>query len=254
MANNILVIGMHRSGTSALTRALNLMGWNVGPTEGMMKPSPEQPHGYWEQEPLRQRNDSLLACRMSAWDRVDETHIADALRFAIDHSRRSFTNAFYCQEPWVWKDPRNCLLLDHWFEVFETCGGDPSIIFIFRHPEEVADSLARWRGTDRDKALDLWRIYNVRALEILAGRTVYFVDYERLLREPMKVLGKIGASLGCMTGRLDEAARSIDGVAHTARNRAGDGGGDLYQGLRALPWKCEAPSVETIERQGRVVA
>ena len=55
----ILVVGMHRSGTSALTRVLNLLGAELG--EGLMAPAPGNPGGFWEKREVADLND-LARC------------------------------------------------------------------------------------------------------------------------------------------------------------------------------------------------
>ena len=55
----VLVLGMHRSGTSALTRVLNLLGLDAG-RDVLMGASESNPTGHWEVERLTSFNDRLL--------------------------------------------------------------------------------------------------------------------------------------------------------------------------------------------------
>ena len=44
----IIVLGMHRAGTSAVTRLINMMGAYLGPNNLLMPASSDNPKGYWE--------------------------------------------------------------------------------------------------------------------------------------------------------------------------------------------------------------
>jgi hypothetical protein len=57
----ICVLGMHRSGTSAITRTLNLLGLCLGPAEHLLRPASDNPKGFWEHERLVSINKEILA-------------------------------------------------------------------------------------------------------------------------------------------------------------------------------------------------
>ena len=64
----ILVLGMHRSGTSALTRVLNLYGAAL--PRRMIPPNPNNEKGYWEPKVIVRIHDELLSAAGSRWDDV----------------------------------------------------------------------------------------------------------------------------------------------------------------------------------------
>src|SRR5215469_9555194 len=64
----VFVLGMHRSGTSAVTRVLNLLGVELG--TGLMAASPDNERGYWEHLGIVQEHDQLLEALGSSWDDV----------------------------------------------------------------------------------------------------------------------------------------------------------------------------------------
>ncbi len=66
--DGILVLGMHRSGTSALTRVVNLLGADLpasvfGPGSGS-----DNPTGFWESQELNPLHDEILESAGSFWD------------------------------------------------------------------------------------------------------------------------------------------------------------------------------------------
>lgn len=245
MIRPVLVIGMHRSGTSVLTRCLNSCGLAMGgDPKHLMPPRPEQPGGYWELEPLRQRNDELLALADGAWDRPPRT----LPRWEGPELGRSaaLLQRLMPDEPWLWKDPRNCLLLPHWHNVISATGwrwASPVHVFIHRHPDAVARSLQRHRGMPRQQAIELWHTYNWAACRYLQGRPVYTLDYGTLVNRPGDVLAAVCAFLAGVGAKVP-AVPPAAAVAHVRRpdSALGTGGpaAALYRILLDIPAAQEA--------------
>ena len=63
----ICIIGMHRSGTSLVTRVLNLLGLDLGPEGHLMGPSAANETGHWESMPISDLNDEILARLGGSW-------------------------------------------------------------------------------------------------------------------------------------------------------------------------------------------
>jgi Uncharacterized protein conserved in bacteria len=61
----LLVLGMHRSGTSATTRVVNLLGANLG--NNLVQPGPDNPDGFWEHAEAVRINDALLEGLGRTW-------------------------------------------------------------------------------------------------------------------------------------------------------------------------------------------
>jgi hypothetical protein len=69
----VCILGMHRSGTSMITRLLNLCGLYLGREEAMLPPSPEDnPDGYWENQSITDLNEEILASLGGSWSRPPE--------------------------------------------------------------------------------------------------------------------------------------------------------------------------------------
>ena len=139
----ILVLGMHRSGTSAVTGALRLCGVELG-TE-LMQPGPDNPKGFWEHAGVVAIHDRLLAALGSAWN--DPRPLppgwehGEAARVAAGELEALLRAEFGDKPLWAVKDPRMCRLLPLWWPVLERMGVEPAALFVLRHPREVADSL-----------------------------------------------------------------------------------------------------------------
>src|SRR5262245_50531861 len=105
----VAIAGMHRSGTSMVTRLLNLCGLNLGPAEHLMESSPDNPEGFWESLPFVRINEELLHSLGGEWDRPPEEmrDWAAAVELAAYRERAANLPAeLSLKEPWGWKDPR----------------------------------------------------------------------------------------------------------------------------------------------------
>jgi hypothetical protein len=94
--------------------------------------------------------------------------------------------------PWVWKDPRHCLVLPFWQAALAL---HPAVVLVNRNPLEIAASATRIRGTSTKYTLALWERYLRAALENVAGLPVLITDYSRLLRDPIAWCNEVRAFL-----------------------------------------------------------
>src|ERR1019366_7128579 len=117
---------MHRSGTSAVSRILNLLGADLGP-EGDLLTEYDNPAGHWESKALVACNDRILASFGPGWEYSDRASLL----------LPELTDAFasvYRSSPWVWKDPRTCLTFPLWRRVI---GPGATVVIVFRDPGAV---------------------------------------------------------------------------------------------------------------------
>ncbi|MDX8385012.1 MAG: hypothetical protein R8M11_00680 [Gallionella sp.] len=154
----VLVVGMHRSGTSVTAKLLNFLGATL--PGNLMPPHSEiNPKGFWESYDIASLNDVLLSNHQSRWDDVlsiplDDNDQSSAQSFenkAIELINRDFTETGL----FVIKDPRIGRLLPYWLRVFDRMSIEPRIIIPVRHPMEVAASLKRRDKFHEDKSVYL---------------------------------------------------------------------------------------------------
>jgi hypothetical protein len=200
----ILVAGMHRSGTSAVCRVINLLGAAVAHPDDLLGATPSNPRGHWESASLVRINDEALrllggfwwcppAAREGQWEtdghRTLRPRAAEALRAA--HPR----------EPWVWKDPRLCLTLPFWRPLLPA---PACVVLVLRDPSEIAASLAARDRGDTDRALMLWERSMHHLLPALQGLPVATVRYATLLADPDGTTATLRARLADAGIALDE--------------------------------------------------
>jgi hypothetical protein len=189
---------MHRSGTSALTRTLNLVGCDLPKT--VLPGDVGNVVGHWEPERICFLNNALFEAAGTIWhdfEAVDEEWLrspkaAEFRAKAIDIVKEEFgSSALY-----VLKDPRICRFPAWWIDAIEATGASTSIISIVRNPSEVAASLEKRDGFDASFGVLLW-LRNVLDAEAQSrGRPRAYIHYDALLADPKAALHRVSATLG----------------------------------------------------------
>jgi hypothetical protein len=184
----VYVLGMHRSGTSAVTRVINLLGVPIGRAERLMPVQDDNPAGFWEHLPLMDVNDAVLERLGGTWDAPTEPDpsFAAAPEFAdlVTRARDEF-RATYDGGRWVFKDPRVSVVLPLWRHAVDTGAspGDVAVIVV-RNPLDIAASLARRNHIAVSYTLALWERYTRLILRDAAGLPAYVIDYDALVDDP----------------------------------------------------------------------
>jgi hypothetical protein len=182
----VFVLGMHRSGTSAVTRLISFLGLSTPEGQDLVPPSDKNPKGYWESMSLVALNERVLAavgsdmgCPLPFATGWENDPRLDGMR---EPSLRGFQAAFQ-KEPWVWKDPRNCLTFAFWRSVL---GVRPAVVLAQRNPLEIVASSLRLRPEEgKIYVLALWERYLRQALRELEDLPVLITSYEELLAQPL---------------------------------------------------------------------
>lgn len=204
----VVVLGMHRSGTSVVARGLAALGVDLG--EHFLPVNDENATGFWEDVEVVSLNDRILAALGASWESVAEPDVgrlspADASRF--DAEARAIIGSRFSGQLWGFKDPRTARLLPFWQSAFERLQITPAYVIVVRHPSCVARSLVG-RGVSPQHACLLWLQHNHAAVAGTAGAARVFVDYDRLLASPAEVLRRVARGLGLpLTPAVEGALR-----------------------------------------------
>jgi len=202
----IVVLGMHRSGTSALTRGLQVMGVRLGdrmipPIEG------NNSKGFWEDIDLNNLNTAILRSIGSSWNHLEPITLNDVETL---RNKGYFLRAFELLRQKVGdapvfgvKDPRIPKLLPFWKGVFSHCQFDVSYILAVRHPLSVAKSLGKRDGFDSGKSYLLWLGHVLTSLTDIVGEKRVVVDYDRLMESPDREMIRIAK---CVNLEIDPKA------------------------------------------------
>jgi hypothetical protein len=179
----ILVLGMHRSGTSAATRVLNFLGADLGPN--LLAPGFSNDLGFWEHLDAYKINDSLLHGLGRSWNDVrplpdlwtGSPQYARALHDIVEVLKRDFGHS----RLWAVKDPRLCRLVPLWREALDQTGVEKAAIIVLRHPSEVAESLGVRDGLSREHVNLLWARHLLDAERTTRDMPRCVVSYDSLL-------------------------------------------------------------------------
>ena len=206
--NCLLVLGMHRSGTSALTKILNNLGADL--PKSLIPAGLSNSTGHWESQMLAEFNDELLASAGTSWDDWSECTPGwfKSLRSEefLDLAKVKFEEEFGNSRLMVMKDPRICRILPFWLKFFELNGIEPSIIIPLRNPLEVAESLVKRDGSDKQSGLLLWLRHVLDAEIFSRGRPRIFYAYDNLLENWGKLADEIENTLGVRWPKKSESA------------------------------------------------
>ena len=190
----VCVIGMHRSGTSAVMRLLNLAGLDLGDNESLELKGPDNPTGYWELRALREINDELFARWNATWSDPPNPHWIHTSEIADlkARARETLSNLQSGTGPWGWKDPRTSVTLPFWKELLPR----QAYVLCVRNPLSVAASLKARDGMPLEHALNLWSEYTEAALEHTQAEHRVIVNYESLMTSWRSTLRRIVDNLG----------------------------------------------------------
>ena len=188
---------MHRSGTSALSGAFNILGANHG--SSVMPPADDNLKGYWEHTEIVEIHDQLFDDMSLSWDSTEPLP-ADWLELAasIDAKQKLIsicTKDFSAPGLHCIKDPRMCRLLPLWGEICAELELSARFAFILRSPQEVAASLFERDGYSIERSLYLWALHIFDVVRFIADKPNHVLTYENLLENPAEEMLSLIKSL-----------------------------------------------------------
>ena len=188
---------MHRSGTSALTRVLNLLGCAL-PSE-LVEPNESNEMGHWESAEAVALNDRILESAGSKWDdwgpinsdwrqsSARDDMIAEVGELLSGHTKLGRLFAL--------KDPRLCRIADVWLDAMQTARITPLVTMIIRNPDEVAQSLESRDLMSRGYGQLLWLRHVLDAEYLSRGQRRVVVTYDQLMTNWYDVADRIKTGL-----------------------------------------------------------
>lgn len=195
----IAVLGMHRSGTSAITRGLQALGVELG--GNLMPPLVgNNAKGFFEDLDIVDFNISLLNHLCMDWHHVSPVTASQVedlcasgylLKAAALIRQKIATEA-----PYGIKDPRLSKLMPFWEKVFQHCELNVGYVIAIRNPISVANSLKIRDGFSFEKSYLLWLDHTLAALIHTEGCNRVILDFDLVLENPTKQLGRVADALG----------------------------------------------------------
>ncbi|MGJ8668077.1 MAG: glycosyltransferase [Oceanococcus sp.] len=251
----ILVLGMHRSGTSAVTRFLNLLGADL-PSKLLAAAPNNNELGFWESLDFQAFNDELLTKHLSRWDDWSQLDVEFSAN-EQESLRSLLLSHFESSQVFVLKDPRICRLLPAWTTSLRSMECRVTSVLPLRHPREVAQSLFQRDGFPKEKSTLLWLRHELDAEYHSRGMNRIVVPYQDLLTDWKFWAEKIGDRLDIpwpainsenqelIAEFLDPAQRhhDVDAAESACENQVDAWAQQAYDLLLQLSGEYEAPEV-----------
>ncbi len=179
----MLIIGMHRSGTSAIAGLIAAQGAYIAPESLLLPAGNDNPHGFWERQDALAINRKIMKAQNCNWHYIQgfssEIPIAENLKTEL----RLCVDDLQSKPVFALKDPRLCLTMPYWLPYFRQM---PLIVFAVRHPAAIAQSLLQRNNMPLMQGLLLWEKYISYALENISKYNAKIIScrYEDLIDNP----------------------------------------------------------------------
>ena len=193
----IAITGMHRTGTSMVTRALHDSGLHLlgAGAEAFIDTAEDNPEGFWENAAIVACNDDLLEAAGGAWDNppaLPPQGADDPRVTAVNEAAGAALAGLREHDHWGFKDPRTCLTAAYWMDL------EPELQFVIclRHPLEVALSLKRRNQNSYSFGLALWERYYATVVDLVPPERRIVTHYDSFFTDPVGELARLSAFAG----------------------------------------------------------
>lgn len=204
------VTGMHRSGTSMVARLLHACGAFLGQEDELVRPSPDNPEGYFESRSFVTLNEDLMAQFGGRWDEPPSFPAGWELTPAavpfLDRAAELIEQAR--RQVWGWKDPRSSLTMPFWQRLLP----DLKVVVCIRNPLEVTRSLFTRGDFNEPSQFQLWLTYYRQLLPAVRPEQRLVTHYRSYFQDPRAELTRVLHWLG-----LNVSDEALEGAcAHVA--------------------------------------
>jgi len=232
----LVVLGMHRTGTSALAGALHRLG--AAAPRDRQAPRAFNAKGNWESRLVVRLNDRILKAGGSAWQDwspFDADRIAPQDRAAFQAEIIEVVATEFGDAPLILlKDPRMCRLMPFWLDALRGADTDPRIILPVRHPLEAARSLLKRDGTPIQAGMLLWLRHMLDAEEFTRGTPRCFVSFDDFLADWRPAVARMSVALQVAWPVTPKDAALDEFLDRGLRHQGGSPGDTEY--AVALEW------------------
>ena len=197
--NNVyIVLGMSRSGTSAIARSLEALGVNLG--DQLLQGDTRNPKGFYEDADILYKiNRGVSAALNYQWldlDTTDKQIEADVkLRDYKNYAVGLLCEKFMTTSSWGFKDPRTVTILPFWQSVFQTLDVDERYVLVIRNPLAAAHSNNKFTDLDLEGGLLLWIKILMQMIDGTHDKKRIIVNYELMLENPSLQLERMHRDL-----------------------------------------------------------
>jgi predicted O-methyltransferase YrrM/glycosyltransferase involved in cell wall biosynthesis len=211
----ILVLGVHRSGTSSLAHLLNVLGARL--PDKVMGPAHGNPLGHWEPMRLMEMNEEILSTIGRTWHDprpIPLNWFRSKEAYAFHERLAAAIASGYGNTPLILiKEPRICRLAPLYLDVLDVLGIKPLVILPIRHPEEVIRSIHERDQIDPRTAELLWLRSLLEAEEASRACVRVWTNFERLLENWETTAQSVSDRLGIVwPNKLEKVATEVANI------------------------------------------
>ena len=224
----VLVLGMHRSGTSLCSHILSALGIDMSDDIDV---NPSNGRGHWERREIVEFHDRIL--RLFNRDFSGRFHdfvlpvawwadprVAQIKREIVAFLKQRMGDGYF-----GFKDPRTVRLMPMWHQILNELKLAPKIVLCLRNPAQVARSLQVRDGLDLANGEYRWLVHMIDFYRYASNLDCCTVEYEEWFNNPPGSVKKLQQFLGLqwqqsesdlglvLSGIIDPAARH-DGANH----------------------------------------
>jgi hypothetical protein len=196
----VLVLGMHRSGTSLCSHILSALGVDMadniaGPRNASV--TPDNLRGHWERWEIVEFHDRILG--LFNRDYLGRFHDfalpvawwADPRVAQIRHQIVAFLESRMGDGYFGFKDPRTLRLMPVWHQIFNELKLAPKLVLCLRNPAQVARSLYARDSLDPANGEYRWLAYMIDFYRYANNFECCVVEYEEWFDNPAANIEKL---------------------------------------------------------------
>lgn len=193
----IVVIGMGRSGTSAVSRGLMALGVYLG--DNLISAAEINEKGFWEDADIVNLNDEIISACGKNMGSVDDVDLAkiDIVRYRelIEKAKTLLSRRYGDVGTWGFKDPRTVRILPFWQHVFKELGIIDDYVICYRNPVSVVASCSRISNQGHWISYVQWLNRSFLAVEGTGGKRRVVVSYDKIMSAPAEELKRLARAL-----------------------------------------------------------
>ncbi|MDK9694627.1 MAG: sulfotransferase [Sulfurimonas sp.] len=210
MKTAIFILGMHRSGTSALAGVLERLGIELG--SELYPAGPDNEKGFFENVKVLELNKKILSENNSAYDDTNFYFSInkDLFNGYVAYAVQILEEEFLYSKLFAIKDPRLCLTFPVWEAALKQLNIDVRIILPYRNPFEVAKSLKSRNLFSVEKSLLLWTKHFYSAEYFSRNYKRIFIDFDALVHDLEAQVLRIQNFLGLENGNQNNIIGFIE--------------------------------------------
>ena len=195
----VVIIGMHRSGTSAIAKSLECTGVNLG--NKLMPPClNDNDLGFFEDIDIVEFNENLLKECGKNWYDTQKINYFDTERLIRNgyllQGIELIRNKVHASKYFGFKDPRTAALLPFWEQIFATFEFKVSFVLAIRNPLSIVRSLQQRNEFEPEQGYYLWINHILQSLSFLKNKNFIGVNYDKLLADPYTQIKRIASLIG----------------------------------------------------------